>query len=118
MRLPITIVSPTFMKFINIINAGIIDTRAITLFPFVISREPMNETTTRHETIHIYQQMEMFVIFFYLLYGWDYLVGWFKYRNMTEAYYNIRFEQEAYDNHSDPNYITNRQLFAWTDYTV
>ena len=118
MKLPITIVSPWFMKIVNTINAGIVDVFAITLFPFVISREPMSEATTRHETIHIRQQMEMLVIFFYLLYYWDYMVGYFRYGNLTDAYYRIRFEQEAYENHHDEEYLDIRPLFAWTDYRV
>ena len=118
MKYPIILVAPKFMKLVNIINAGIVDTQAITLFPFIISREPMNEATTRHESIHILQQAEMYVIFFYLVYLWDYIVGYIKLGNLSEAYYNIRFEQEAYDNHYDVDYLENRKPFAWKNYKL
>ena len=59
MKIPITIVSPRFTKAVS----WVIDVGAITLFPFIISKEEMSETLLRHETIHIAQQKELFVIF-------------------------------------------------------
>ena len=61
--LPIVIVSPKFTKLVSIF----IDVYAITLFPFIISKEKMDETTLNHEKIHIEQQKELLVVFFYLL---------------------------------------------------
>jgi hypothetical protein len=89
---------------------------AITLFPFIISRDEMSETTIRHECIHIEQQRELWVIPFYLLYGFYWLKG--KWAGMTndEAYMNIPFEQEAYRKMYDENYLKTRKRFAWRDY--
>ena len=88
---PIVIIAPRFVKALSII----IDIFAITLWPFIISREEMSEDVLNHETIHIAQQKELLVLFFYILYGWDYLVGLIKYKDKEQAYYRIRFEQEA-----------------------
>ena len=52
----------------------------------------MNEATTRHESIHILQQAEMYVIFFYLVYLWDYIVGYIKLGNLSDA---LIFLQQA-----------------------
>ena len=58
--LPIVIVSAKFTKLMSIF----IDVYAITLFPFIISKEKMDETTLNHEKIHIEQQKELLVVFF------------------------------------------------------
>jgi cytochrome bd-type quinol oxidase subunit 2 len=63
----------------------VIDVYAITIFPFIISREWMNEATLNHETIHIYQQRELLVIPFYILYFYYYLVGIIKYKDKQQA---------------------------------
>ena len=114
MKIPITIVSPRFTKAVSCGS----DVGAITLFPFIISKEEMSETLLRHETIHIAQQKELFVIFFYLLYVWDFVKGCVKYRNKETAYYKIRFEQEAYDYMRDVDYLETRKRFAWVKYRV
>ena len=88
---PVVIIAPRFVKALSVI----IDIFAITLWPFIISREEMSEDVLTHEIIHIAQQKELLVLFFYLLYGWDYLIGVVKYRDKEKAYYQIRFEQEA-----------------------
>ena len=111
---PITIIAPRFVKAIS----WVVDICAITLFPFIISRDKMSDDVLRHETIHIAQQKELFVILFYLLYGWDYLRGMLKYRNKEQAYFRIRFEQEAYENMYDEDYLENRKLYSWRKYKV
>ena len=111
---PIVIISPRFVKALSVI----IDIYAITLWPFIISREEMSEDVLNHESIHIAQQKELLVLFFYLLYGWDYLVGLIKYKDKEKAYYRIRFEQEAYENMYNQNYLTERKLYSWRKYKV
>tara|TARA_R100000005_G_C4909475_1_gene147840 strand:- start:105 stop:446 length:342 start_codon:yes stop_codon:yes gene_type:complete len=111
---PIVIIAPRFVKALSII----IDIFAITLWPFIISREEMSEDVLNHETIHIAQQKELLVLFFYILYGWDYLVGLIKYKDKEQAYYRIRFEQEAYDNMFDEDYLKNRKPYSWRKYKV
>ena len=56
MKIPITIIAPKFLKAISIV----VDIVAITLYPFIISREKMSEDVLNHESIHIAQQKELF----------------------------------------------------------
>ena len=111
---PITFVAPRFLKAIS----WVIDIYAITLWPFIISKEEMSEDVFRHETIHIAQQKELFVLLFYLLYGWDYLKGMIKYKNKQKAYFQIRFEQEAYEFMYNNDYLENRPKYNWRHYKV
>ena len=86
---------------------------AISFGWFVWCRGVMSEATRRHETIHFQQQLEMFVIGFYIIYLWDY----FKARLMglkgEEAYYLIRAEREAYLNEEFPEYLLERKRWEW-----
>jgi|TARA_R110002124_G_scaffold49599_5_gene145270 hypothetical protein len=111
---PITIIAPKLLKVMSIV----IDIAAITLWPFIISREEMSEDVLRHETIHLAQQKELLVIFFYLLYGWDYLRGLIKYKDKEQAYFRIRFEQEAYEKMFDKEYLNQRVKYNWLKYKV
>ena len=111
---PITIVSPWFTKLMSVV----IDVYAITLFPFIISKEEMDPETLNHETIHIHQQMELLVIGFYLLYVYYYLVGLAKYKDKQKAYYMIPFEQEAYEYDNQLDYLETRKPYSWTKYKV
>ena len=114
MKIPVTIIAPRFTKLMSVF----IDVTAITLFPFIVSREEMNKVTLNHETIHIHQQKELFVLFFYMLYVFDWLKGVVKYKDTKKAYYQIRFEQEAYANMRDSDYLVARKKYAWRDYKV
>ncbi len=90
---------------------------AITLFPFIISRDEMSDITIRHECIHIEQQRELWVIPFYLLYGFYWLKGKAAGMSNDDAYFNIPFEKEAYVKMYDKNYLETRAQHAWKNYT-
>ena len=91
-----------------------IEINAIAIFPFVFSRGEMTESTKRHETIHFQQQLETFVIFFYLVYLWDYLKARvFLGLSGRESYFALRAEREAYINQDDETYLENRPRWAW-----
>jgi hypothetical protein len=111
---PIIIISPMLVKLFSIF----INISAITIFPFIISKEKLGDITLRHETIHLYQQKELFVLLFYILYCYDFLKGLIKYKNVDDAYYQIRFEQEAYDNGNDDEYLKHRLKYNWYKYKV
>ena len=111
---PILIVSPWFTKLMSVV----IDVYAITIFPFIISREEMNAETLNHETIHIYQQRELLLIGFYLLYFYYYLRGVIKYKDKQKAYFMIPFEQEAYANDGNLNYLDERKPYCWREFKV
>jgi len=111
---PILIVSPWFTKLMSVV----IDVYAITIFPFIISKEEMNAETLNHETIHIYQQRELLLIGFYLLYFYYYLRGVIKYKDKQKAYFMIPFEQEAYANDGNFNYLDERKPYCWREFKV
>ena len=98
-----------------VINIG-----AITLYPFIIHRGDLdeNEYILNHEKIHLKQQAELLVVFFYLLYAAYYLIGLVKYRDKQKAYFMIPFEQEAYEYDDQVDYLEKRKLFTWTKYKV
>ena len=99
---------PVWLSRLAPINIG-----AITLFFLVFSRDEMSVTTKRHETIHFQQMLETLVLGFLTLYLWDYLKGYFKYRNGKAAYFCIRAEQEAYHKETSMSYPTERQRWRW-----
>ncbi len=92
---------------------------AITLFPFIVLRtEDLKSDTVlmNHEKIHLRQQAELLVIFFYLWYLSEYFYYLLKFKNQMQAYYSIRFEKEAYQNQSNLNYLKNRAFWAFLKY--
>lgn len=89
---------------------------AIMLFGFLFARHEtlINSRIIRHEKIHRRQMIEMWIIFFYLWYGIEYLVRLCWYCNPKKAYRNISFEREAYANEDQETY--ERESFAWVYY--
>lgn len=66
-----------------------------------------------HERIHTRQMLEMLILPFYL---W-YLIEWLIRLPMAgNAYMNLSFEREAYQNMNDLDYLSHRRLFAWMQY--
>ena len=112
--MPIIITSKLLTKLFSIV----ISVYAITLFPFIILSEEVDEYTMNHELIHFEQQKELFVVGFYALYVYDFLKGIIKYKNKDLAYFLIRFEQEAYNYQNDLGYIMDREKNAWKEYEV
>ncbi len=93
-----------------------IDIWAISLGLFVFCRGEMSAETKNHESIHFKQWVELLFIGFLVLYPLFWIVGLFKYRDGAHAYMMIPFEQEAYGNDQDLNYLNNRKLYAWVKY--
>ena len=102
---------PVWLSYLAPINIA-----AITLFFLVFSREKMSEVVKRHETIHFQQMLETGVVGFLVLYLWDYLHGYIKYRDGAMAYRMIRAEQEAYACQEFENYLDSRKRYQWTRY--
>jgi len=104
-----------------VINSWILlkNVRGITLFPFIILRkkEYKNDLVLlNHERIHIEQQKEMLVVFFYFIYIFEFLYHYIKIKDSHIAYLMISFEKEAYQNEEDLNYLKNRKFWAFKDY--
>ena len=93
-----------------------IDIWAISLGLFVFCRGEMSEETKNHETIHYRQWVELLFIGFLILYPLFWIVGLIKYRNGAYAYRMIPFEQEAYENDQNLDYLDNRKLYSWVKY--
>lgn len=118
MKFPIFIENskiPVWLSKVSPININ-----AITLGPIVLSRSTLSERVKRHETIHFMQYKELFFIGFLLIYLFDYLYAAIIKRKgfSRESYLSIRFEQEAYDNDHDIDYLKRRKKFRWKDYPL
>lgn len=87
--------------------------KAINLFGYVFARKQLNDIDINHEKIHTAQMKEMLYIFFYIWYITEWLFNMLVYSNTKWAYFNIRFEKEAYNNETDLDYLNKRKLFAW-----
>jgi len=98
-----------FLKYF--LMSGVI---GITLCPFgIYVKNINNKSTIDHEKIHWQQQLEMLIIFFYI---W-YLIEWFiRLIFQKNAYRNISFEREAYNNSGNLNYLEDRKRFSWIKY--
>lgn len=93
--------------------------RGLTIFPFVIIKyrfDSENKILVNHEKIHIWQQLELLVLPFFLWYLIEYAVRLLQYRNANLAYRNISFEREAYGNELNLDYLKTRRNFSFLKY--
>jgi hypothetical protein len=89
----------------------------LAIFPFIFTKsKTRSKTLINHELIHHRQQLELFILPFYLFYILDYMIGLIKYKNRYLAYMNICFEKEAYANDQNLNYLKERKLWAFLRY--
>ncbi|HJD86207.1 MULTISPECIES: hypothetical protein [Empedobacter] len=91
----------------------------ITIFPFIFLRDKKLKNDTvliNHETIHIIQQLELLVVFFYPFYLIEYMIRLVQYRDQHKAYRNISFEREAYANDHNLNYLKERKFYSFLKY--
>ena len=91
----------------------------ITLFPFIFLRKPEDRTNAvliNHEKIHLRQQLELLVIFFYLWYVIEYYYWYFKLNDHFLAYKYISFEREAFAMEADLQYLQKRKLWSFWKY--
>ena len=86
---------------------------AICLFGMVFSVRPLSATELNHELIHAAQQKELLYVPFFLWYGIEWALLFIKYRDWEKAYFNIRFEKEAYRHQDDLDYLKHRKLFRY-----
>ncbi|WP_367890594.1 hypothetical protein [Sinomicrobium kalidii] len=91
----------------------------LTLWPVIFLKTPElknDPVLLNHERIHLRQQIELFILPFYLLYGMEWIIGLVKYRNAYAAYKNISFEREAYANEHNHNYLITRTPWRFLRY--
>jgi hypothetical protein len=93
--------------------------RGVTIFPFILLSQEVdkeNRILLNHEKIHIRQQIELLVLPFYLWYGIEFVIRFIQNRNAKEAYLNISFEREAYQNENNLFYLKQRSFLNFIKY--
>lgn len=91
----------------------------IVLWPFIFVRNKSlkkDPLFMNHERIHIRQQLELLIVFFFILYFFEYFYRLIRYRNSYTAYSKLSFEREAYANERNADYLKNRKFWAFTQY--
>lgn len=94
------------------------NTIGITLYPFIllnskVKNKPQDYVVKliNHEKIHIEQQKELLVLFFYIWYLVEFLIKSLIYGN--KAYESLSFEREAYSNETNIKYIKSRKKWSF-----
>jgi len=91
----------------------------LTLWPFIFVKEgniQKDEVLINHEKIHLKQQLELFILPFYIWYFAEWLLRTILYLNTYRAYQNISFEREAYANEKDLSYTQRRKPYSFLNY--
>lgn len=91
----------------------------ITLFPFILLKKTEMKSDAvliNHEKIHLRQQLELGIVFFYIWYLAEYYYWYLKLKNSFLAYRYISFEREAYAKEDDLNYLETRKLWSFWKY--
>lgn len=114
------------MNKIKIGNFWIFSNKTIgmAIFPFVFLKKsyvdrvskPNLESTINHECIHLRQQAELLVLFFYVWYFLEYFIRRILTGNHNTAYRNICFEKEAYQNEYNMDYLKTRKFWSFIKY--
>ena len=86
---------------------------AINLFGIIVTCEELSKVELNHELIHTAQARELLYIPFYLWYIIEWFYLYLKYRDWMRAYYNIRFEKEAYAHQEDQEYLNRRKHYCY-----
>lgn len=91
----------------------------ITIYPFVFLKyEALKEDAVllNHERIHLQQQIELLIIPFFVIYGFEFLIRLLQYKRWSLAYRNISFEREAYFQEAQLDYLKYRRLYSFLKY--
>lgn len=99
-----------------IIISRFIPAHGMAIFPFILVKKKeyaSHQILLNHERIHLYQQLELLILPFYMLYFTNYLINLVRYRDHYKAYFNIIFEREAFIHENNTRYLAKRRLFAW-----
>lgn len=112
---PIIIKNSRIPGVVSKITSISISVVCFAIFVFCKYKNP-SKTQVRHETIHFQQQLELLFVFQWILYGFFWLKEYIKSKDAFRAYYLNPFEQEAYQNEDDANYLKERKRFSWWRY--
>lgn len=99
---------------------------AITLFGYLVRRKSeknksIGPKTWVHENTHCLQAYDFNIGFcgyflFYLLYGLEWLLKLPFAISGYKIYHSLSFEQEAFNNEANQEYLEQRKRFAWVKY--
>ena len=89
------------------------ETTAVTLWPFILCTNPMEDTVLNHELIHIKQYEELGIIGFYIIFPINFLINLIRYRDRFVAYQNVKFEREAFKYMDNLDYLKTRKFYSW-----
>ena len=91
----------------------------VVLWPFIVVKRAdlkKNPVFMNHERIHLKQQVEMLLIFFFVWYTFEYLIRLIKYGDSYKAYNRICFEREAYANEKNLKFLKKRPFWNFLNY--
>ena len=91
----------------------------LAIYPFIFLKNKSlsdNWVLINHERIHLKQQLELLWVFFCLWYILEFLFRFVQLRNWNDAYKNISFEKESYENEGNPNYLNERKTWSFINY--
>ncbi len=91
----------------------------VVLWPFiVVKREELKHDPVfiNHERVHLKQQLELLLVFFFIWYLFEYFIRLMKYRDSYKAYNRISFEREAYANEKNLDYLKSRKIWGFWKY--
>lgn len=94
--------------------------KAITILFWMIVRKEYMLTLSWwvdvHENTHLAQEIELAIVLFYILYVLEFAIKLLITFNWDRAYRSVSFEQEAYNNQFNKDYLENRRHYAWIKY--
>lgn len=92
--------------------------KAINLFGILFTKSNLSNKDINHERIHTKQILETLIIGFYIWYGLEYLlIRLLRIKDkQSNCYHDVSFEEEAYNNDNNLNYLNTRKPFAWIRY--
>lgn len=89
------------------------------LWPFIILRNAslkQDRALINHERIHLRQQAELLLVFFYFFYLLEWVLKSVWYADFYKGYRNISFEREAYLKEQDLQYLEQRRPYEFLRY--
>lgn len=93
------------------------DYSTINIFSILFTKDKtLDIYNINHESIHTEQMKEMGFIFYYLWYCIEYVLIRLFHKKQGDAYHDVSFEEEAYNNAKDMNYLKYRKRYAWIKY--
>jgi hypothetical protein len=87
-------------------------------YPYIIVHDLSDKETINHEMIHFYQHKDLRPLITHIVYASLYIYNRLKGLDDFEAYYYNCYEQEAYYNEVNPDYLKTRKKFAQFDYFI